>query len=84
MTLLPFQIESITVVNTGLGDYEVENIEWINDKRLRISNEVECVYDDGSGGTCVSLIKEFEWSFKERDFIKDAYVFIVLVKQPSK
>jgi hypothetical protein len=36
------------------------------------------LYDDGSGGTCTSSVDEFEWSFKERDCIENAYVLISL------
>ena len=80
MPLLPFEIESINVVNTGLDDCEVEGVNWINGKRIRIANKVECVYDDGFGGTCVASNDEFDWDFKERGFVNDAYVLIKLKK----
>jgi len=78
MPLLPFQIESITVENTGLNDCDVDNVEWIDEERIGITNKVKCVYDDEYGGTCVALCDEFDWDFKERDFINDAYVLIKL------
>ena len=78
MNLFPFKIESINVVNTGLDDVEVDGIEWIDHKRITIKNKVECVYDDGYGGTCVTLSDEFEWSFIKRDIYSDPYVLILL------
>jgi hypothetical protein len=78
MPLLTFQIDSITVVNTGLNDCEVDRVDWIDEKRIGITNKVDCVYDDGFGGTCVASVDEFDWSFKKRDFTSDAYVFIAL------
>ena len=81
MPSLPFKIKSITVENTGLSDTDVESILWIDDKRICISNKVECVYDDGTGGTCVSSVDEFEWSFKELDVTESAYVLILLCNE---
>lgn len=78
MLSLPFNIKSIEVKNTGLSDSDVEGIVSIDEKRIKITNEVDCVYDDGQGGTCVERNTEFEWSFTEREILHDAYVLITL------
>jgi len=78
MPLLPFKVKSITVLNTGLSDHDVESVLWINEKRIGIKNGVECICDDGYGGTCLSITNEFDWSFKERDFLAAPYVLIIL------
>lgn len=78
MKTLPFNIKSIEVRNTGLTDKDVDGIDWIDQNRIKITNSVECVYDDGEGGTCVAKVNEFNWSFKELDIYNDAYVLITL------
>lgn len=78
MISLPFNVKSIEVKNTGLSDSDVEGIVWIDENHIEITNAVDCVYDDGQGGTCVGSNTEFEWSFIERDFLYDAYVLITL------
>lgn len=84
MISLPFNVKSIEVKNTGLSDSYVEGIMWIDEKRIEIKNEVDCVFDDGFGGTTVGRNKEFEWSFTERDFLSDAYVLIKLESSIKK
>lgn len=79
--ILPFKIKSIEVVNTGLGNADVEGIVWIDETRIKITNQVNCIYDSGAGGSCMTSNNEFEWSFTERDFTSDAYV---LIKVESK
>jgi len=78
MLSLPFSVKSVEVKNTGLSDSDVEGIVWIDEKRIEITNAVDCVFDDGQGGTYVGTNTEFEWSFTERDFLHDAYVLITL------
>ena len=77
---LPFKIDSIIIINTGLSDVEIEieSVLWIDSKRIGIKNGVECIFDDGFGGTCLSIAYEFDWSLKERDIYNDAYALIVL------
>lgn len=79
MYLLPFKVKSITVENTGLDDTTVEWVVWINAKRIYIGNPVDCICDDGVGGTCIASMIEFEWSFVKKDIRADAYVLITLV-----
>ena len=76
--ILALKVKSITVKNTGLLDCEVDSIDWIDNKKICISDSVDCVYDDGFGGTCVSSKNEFEYSFVKRDFLSDAYILIEL------
>jgi len=76
---LPFKVKSIKVVNTGLDECDVEGVLWINETRICISNKAECIYDDGFGGTSISLVDEFDWSFKERNVCENAYVLIELM-----
>ena len=78
MLSLPFNVKSLEVKNTGLSDSDVEGIVWIDEKRIKITNAVDCVFDDGQGGTTVGRITEFEWSFTKRDFLYDPYLLITL------
>lgn len=78
MLSLPFNVKSIEVRNTGFGDKDVEGVLWIDAKEIEITNAVDCVYDDGQGGTTVGRNTEFDWSFTERDIFYEAYVLITL------
>lgn len=78
---LPQNIKSIQVMNTGLGnddiDIEITDVEWITEKRIRLKQAVECVMDSAEFfGTEVSEKHEFEYSYTERDSAADPYVLI--------
>lgn len=74
---LPFEIKSIEVVNTGFGDEDVEGVLWIDEKKIQITNAVDCCSDDLGGGTSVMRTTEFDWSFVKLDRL-DAYVLITI------
>jgi hypothetical protein len=77
---LPFDIESIKIVNTGFEDFYVEEIDWIDEKRIGLTNKEQCVQEDGFGGTCLAYVSEFDWHFKEKETSYEAYVVITLKK----
>jgi hypothetical protein len=78
---LPFDIESIKIVNTGFEDFYVEEIDWIDEKRIGVTNKEQCVQEDSFGGTCLAYVNEFDWHFKEKETSYEAYVVITLNKQ---
>jgi len=75
--VLPFQVESIKVVNTGFGDEEVEHIKYIDEDFVELTDSVYCVYDNGMGGTISSPTTDFAWSFSEQNTFLP-YVLITL------
>ena len=79
MIILPFKIESIEVVNTGLFDSDVEGVEWIDSNRIGITNAIGCI-GESDGGAQVYTSDEFEWSFIQRQADSEPYVLITLKK----